>query len=270
VEWLKRRLQGTLIHRLARRWAGHEAHGESNALHDRNASYDEQTVEVMKQVLRRDSNCIDIGAHKGGILQHMIAIAPAGIHHAFEALPHLAADLRERFPEVRVHEEAVSERSGQAEFQHVENDPGYSGLRRRIYDRPDPQIVTIQVKVVALDSVFHADEQIAFIKIDIEGGEYHALKGAGNTIRRCQPVVVFEAGSKSTGQYGVTPDDLFILVAQALGYDLSTMGRWLARRPAFTAEEFRHNWSNGPDFYFIATPAQVRAKPGAAPAPGRR
>lgn len=29
-------------------------------------------------------------------------------------------------------------------------------------------------------------------------------------------------------------------------------------------QEFCHNWDNGPDFYFIATPAGARAEPGAA------
>lgn len=257
MEWLKRRFRGTVLHRLARRWAGQWAGIKSNVLHDQDASYDQQTVEVMRQVLRRDSNCVDIGAHNGDILHHMVAIAPAGTHHAFEPLPHLAAALSDRFPGVRVHQAAISDSNGQAEFQHVENAPAYSGLRRRVYDRADPRVVTIRVNVVALDDALPADERIVFMKIDIEGGEYHALKGAVSTIRRWRPVIVFEAGNKSTGQYGVTPDDLYTLVTQTLGYDISTMGRWLAWRPAFTAEEFRYNWNNGPDFYFIATPTQA-------------
>ena len=119
-----------------------------------------------------------------------------------------------------MHQAAVADRNGQAEFLHVENAPAYSGLRRRIYDRPDPQIAIIRVMVVALDDVIPADQPLAFMKIDIEGGEYHALLGAANTIRRCRPVIVLEAGSKSTGQYGVTPAELFALVSQSFGYDL--------------------------------------------------
>jgi FkbM family methyltransferase len=215
----------------------------------------------MCRVLQRDSSGVDIGAHEGNILQHMVSIAPAGTHHAFEALPHLAAGLREQFPAVCVHQEAVSDSSGESDFQYVENAPAYSGLRPRVYDRPDPRILTIRVRVVTLDEVIPADQPIAFMKIDIEGGEYHALKGAANSIRRWQPVIVFEAGKKSTGQYGVTPTALYDLVVKGLGYELSTMGRWLGRKPAMTHHEFCRNWDHGPDFYFIATPAGARAEP---------
>jgi FkbM family methyltransferase len=183
----------------------------------------------------------------------MVEIAPAGMHHAFEALPQLAGGLRTRFGGVQVHQAAVSDRGGQSEFQYVENAPAFSGLRRRVYDRPDPKITTIQVTMTTLDEAIPSDQPVAFIKIDIEGGEYHAIKGALNMLRRWHPIIVFEAGRKSTGQYGVTPDDLYALVVTNLGYELSTMRRWLSRLPGYTPDEFRHNWDNGPDFFFIAS-----------------
>jgi FkbM family methyltransferase len=199
----------------------------------------------------------------------MVRLAPAGSHHAFEALPQLAVKLRTRFPAVNVHQQAVGDTNGEAEFQYVENDPAYSGLRRRIYDRPDPQITNIRVSVVTLDNAIPVDQVIAFMKIDIEGGEYHALKGAINTVRRGKPVIVFEAGSRSTGQYGVTPADMYNLITQEFGYELSTMSRWLDRVAAFTLAEFCHNSENGPDYYFIASPAGVRAEPNALANRGR-
>jgi FkbM family methyltransferase len=184
----------------------------------------------------------------------MVKLAPHGNHHAFEALPYLADELRTRFPGVYVHQVAVSDRSGPSDFQHVENAPTYSGLRRRVYDRQDAKVRTIQVSTTTLDEAIPSNQPIAFVKIDIEGGEYHALKGAAGLVRRWRPLVVFEAGSKSTGQYGVTPDDLYTLIVTDLGYELSTMRRWLTGAPGYTLEEFRHNWHHGPDFYFIAWP----------------
>lgn len=226
---------------------------------DQNTTYDQQTLAVMKLVLRRDSNCIDLGAHKGDILQHMVTLAPEGVHHAFEPLPHLAAFLRKQFPGVSVHQAAAGDTNGRTEFQHVENAPAYSGIRRRIYDRPDPEITTIEVDAIALDDVVPPERDISFMKLDIEGGEYHALKGATGTIHRSRPVIVFEAGRKSTGQYGVEPADMYMLITERFGYDLSTMARWLARSTALTQEEFCHNWHNGPDYYFIATASGVAA-----------
>ncbi len=181
-------------------------------------------------------------------------MAPHGSHHAFEALPHLAKSLCEEFPGVQIHSAAVSDRIGRAEFQFVRNDPAYSGLRRRIYDRPDPDVTSIVVATTTLDASIPPDQDITFIKIDIEGGEYHALKGAESTIRRTRPVIVFEAGAASTGQYGVTAGDLYELICTIFHYDLSTMKRWLNRLPSYTQLEFEHTWTNGLDYYFIATP----------------
>ena len=228
--------------------------GKQVAREVRNANYDWQTVEVMFRVLRRNSNCIDVGAHKGDILQRMIDISPGGRHYAFEPLPHLAQALRESFPRAIVNHAAVGERSGESEFLFVENAPAYSGLRRRIYDRPDPKITPIRVRVVTLDEIIPASESIAFIKLDIEGGEYHAIKGGIQTIQRSQPVIIFEAGSNSTGRYGVNPEDFYSLITNTLGYDLSTMERWLERKNRFTREEFEENWHQGHEWYFLASP----------------
>ena len=246
---LKSMLQGTWVHHAV--WAYKNPPAE-----DRSANYDRQTVQVMFRALRRSSNCIDVGAHTGDILRYMTEIAPRGRHHAFEPLPHLANGLGQRFPQVLVHEAALSDKKGESEFLFVENDPAYSGLQRRVYYRPDPQITKIRVRVATLDETIPADERTDLIKIDIEGGEYHALKGGIETIRRGRAIVVFEGGSHSTGQYGVSPDDVYRLVTHTLEYELSTMERWLKRKPPYTREEFEKNWYDGPDYYFIAAPSR--------------
>ena len=51
-------------------------------------------------VLKPDSNCVDIGANEGDMLRQMTTIAPAGIHHAFEPIPTLAAKLKIEYPRV--------------------------------------------------------------------------------------------------------------------------------------------------------------------------
>ena len=214
--------------------------------------YDRQTLQVMRRHLREESSCIDIGANEGEILRHMTKLSPRGRHVAFEPIPRLAAKLQENFPGVAVHEAACGDRSGVADFVVVENAPAYSGLRQRIYDRPDAKLNTIQVRVVRVDDL--VTHPVAFIKIDVEGGEYHALLGAERTISTSRPVIVFEAGAKGAGQYGVGAED-FASFFDRLGYRLSTMDRWLASRPALTREEFVDNWHRGGDFYFIASPA---------------
>lgn len=238
----------------------------SKQILSRGDQYDQETFEVMRRILRPDSCCVDGGAHSGKILQEMVGMAPSGTHFAFEPLPYLAAYLRRRFPSVRIYEAAISDYRGRATFVHVENDPAYSGLQPRLYDRSDPVLREIHVNVVRLDDVIPEQQPVAFIKLDLEGGEFHALQGAVRTIYRSRPIIVFEAGSTSTGQYGVGPEEIYQLITRQLGYCLSTMQRWLNRRPPYSQSEFGQNWLDGPDFYFIAYPAE--ALPGISPLPG--
>jgi hypothetical protein len=58
-----------------------------------------------------------------------------------------------------------------------------------------------EAEVIALDSLNLAPD---FIKLDVEGMEYHALIGAEQTIRTHRPVVMFE-GNGCNRRYGV-PD----------------------------------------------------------------
>jgi FkbM family methyltransferase len=234
---------------LIRRWQGIDIEGL-----ERNRQYDLQTVEVIRRVLAPDATGVDVGAHSGAILAQIAAAAPAGVHYAFEPIPALAQKLRSRFLRVRVHECALCEQCGHASFEHVVNDPGYSGLRPRDYDRPNPKIEQIRVATDTLDNVIPTDATVGFIKIDVEGGEYHVLLGGTRMIERCRPVIVFEASVRSTGRYGVSASDMYRLITERFGMKLSTMARWLARQESFTEDDFAKNWLHGPEFYFIAYP----------------
>ena len=218
--------------------------------------YDWDTAAILRRALKRGGIGIDIGAHVGAILNRIVAAAPQGEHHAFEPLLHLAEQLRAVFPMVRVHQKAVGDAPSTTTFLHVVNDPGYSGLRRREYDRPDPVFDEFTVEVVRLDDVIGIEEKVAFIKLDIEGGEYHALRGALSTIRRCQPVIVFEAALRSTGCYGVSASELFDLIVGDMGYSVWTLCEWLNGGLAYSREAFEHNWQHGPEYYFVAGPAK--------------
>ena len=222
-------------------------------LFTRNGMYNRQTVQVMRRVLKSDSTCIDIGAHVGSVLREILTIAPQGKHYAFEPLPDLAEGLRHKFPNVTLFENALSDSPGQATFQHVTNAPAYSGLRKRVYEGA-VQLQEITVDVVRLDDAIPQTAVIQLIKLDIEGGEYHALRGAVETIQRDRPVIVLEASIGSTGQYDVTPEMFYNLISDELNYKIATMGNWLNNLPAYDRDSFIKNWHDGPEYYFIAVP----------------
>ena len=222
------------------------------------ARYDAQTLKVMSRVLGADSVCIDIGASEGAILKRILKAAPKGKHFAIEALPHLAEALRRNFPNVRVHGCALSDRTGETPFQFVKNRPAFSGLRRRTYKFGYPaEVEEIRVDMKRLDDIVPEDVQVDFIKIDIEGGEYDAMLGGEETINRCRPIIVFEAGNRSTAYYGVTPEMIHDLIVSKFALRLSTMERWLSDKAPFSREEFVAAY--GKDFYFIAYPQEHRS-----------
>lgn len=220
----------------------------------RGARYDAWTLRVFEKALARASGYVDVGTHRGELLRHAVRLAPDGRHHAFEPIPERARSLRARFPRVAVHEAALAERPGRSVFHHVVNDSAYSGLRPRLYDRPDPVVEVIEVDVTTLDEAVPEDEDVRLVKVDVEGGEHGVLAGGLRLLRRCRPVVVFEAGWRSTGQYGIGPDDLLALLGEGAGYDVSTLPRWFDGRPRLTRDELARHWEMGDEYYFVAAP----------------
>jgi FkbM family methyltransferase len=215
--------------------------------------YDAQMFKVMSWALRPDAVCIDVGASSGDILKRIVQATPEGRHYAIEALPHLAERLTEQFPSVRVFDCAVSDYTGEAPFHFVTNRSTFSGLRRRTYNFGYPaEVEEIRVKTRRLDDLIHEDVQVDFIKMDIEGGEYHAMLGGAKTIRRCRPIIVFEAGEGAIKHYGISLEMIHDLIVRDFGMELSTMKRWMSGKPSFSKEEFLAACRK--DFYFIAYP----------------
>lgn len=212
----------------------------------RNRDYDVWTIEVIRRIA---GVCVDVGTHAGDVLQAMIEANPKGRHVGFEPIPNLADQLRQRFPNLKIHQVALSNRKGFRDFQWVRNCPGYSGLR--VIDYPyEPQIETIRVAVNTLDNLIQ--HQVDLIKIDVEGAELGVLEGAVETLRASQPVVVFEHGN-AAAHYDTSPQQVFDVLKQC-GLDVYLLPDWLQHAPALSLQDFcaetRHNW------YFLAAPRQ--------------
>lgn len=60
-------------------------------------------------------------------------------------------------------------------------------------------------------------ERLDFFKLDVEGYELFALKGAERTIRRCKPTILVEMNAGTLARNGVKYQDIFEFLA-GLGY----------------------------------------------------
>jgi FkbM family methyltransferase len=161
----------------------------------KNHAYDLQTKKVIKTICHSHSNCIDIGCHKGEILDLILKSAPNGKHFAFEPLPDFYENLGTNYHphnNVSIYDIALSNVKGTTSFNYVVTNPAYSGLIKRQYDRPNEQDTVIEVKTDTLDNIIDPSQKIDFIKIDVEGGEYCVLLGLSNTLAELSPIIIME------------------------------------------------------------------------------
>lgn len=220
----------------------------------KNIQYDRLTNLILKQVIKQDSNCIDIGCHKGEILDEMIKRSPRGRHFAFEPIPVLFDKLKQNFGEkCTIFPFALSDEDGEATFNYVKNAPAYSGLNKRKYAVENPDIEEIAVTLKKLDDVIPPDTKIDLIKIDVEGAEYKVLLGAKELIIRDQPIVIFECGLGASDFYGTDPKEVFDFFT-ACGLKLSLLKSWINKGNAMSINDFQQVYKTNEEYYFIAHP----------------
>ncbi len=92
--------------------------------------YDTQTIKVIRKHCSSNSNCIDIGCHKGEILDIFLKYASEGRHYAFEPIPILYHLLKNKYKNTKciLSSIALSNHIGKSTFNYVKSNPAYSGL----------------------------------------------------------------------------------------------------------------------------------------------
>lgn len=220
----------------------------------KNLEYDRLTLKILKRVVKPGTNCIDVGCHKGEILEHMLKFSPDGKHFAFEPIPYLYENLQKNYAgKAVIFSYALSDKNGKTTFQLVKNAPAYSGINKRKYAIDHPEIEEIEVEMRTLDEVIPQEVPIGLIKIDVEGGEFGVLKGAENLLRRDKPVVIFECGMGASDYYGTQPRELYDFINSKAGLKIHTLKGYLNGRNALTSGEFVNCFDTNSEYYFIAT-----------------
>ena len=62
----------------------------------RNHRYDLLTKKIIQQYCNETFNCIDVGSHRGEVLDWFLKFAPKGKHYAFEPVPALFDALQKK------------------------------------------------------------------------------------------------------------------------------------------------------------------------------
>ncbi len=153
-------------------------------------SYEMKKRQAFEAVIPNGAIVYDIGANVGYYsLLAAALVGDEGLVYAFEPLPRNVDFLRRHvalnhFKQVEIIEAAVSDRTGQASF-----DLGASSAMGHISDSGE-----IDVRMVSLDDLLNAGEirPPDYMKVDVEGAEYQALKGARKLLERHHPILFLD------------------------------------------------------------------------------
>ena len=172
----------------------------------------------------------DIGAHRGETIEQYRARFPETEIYSFEPFPDSLAFLRTKFindPYTKIIPLAVADKAGQRTFYVNEIDATNSLLRvatdvRRYLPRRGTTKAKLQVEVTSVDEFVknNSVKKIDILKMDIQGGELMALKGAAKTLKEQQiPVIYTEIGYVSHYENQPLFYEIWIFLNQ-FGYSL--------------------------------------------------
>lgn len=216
-----------------------------------NQRYDKQTKRIMQIVLEDESTFIDVGSHKGEVLELALKISKKGKHFAFEPIPYLFHKLNDKYgSKCEVLNYGLSDKKKQSSFQHVTTNPAYSGIKKRTYPKEE-QVETIQIQLDTLDNQLKQHDRVDMIKIDVEGAELEVLRGAKKIIEKFHPIIVFEHGLGASDHYNTSPEDILNFFDDHQ-YQLFTLKGFIADEPALFRKEFIDFYLTNKEYYFLA------------------
>lgn len=148
-------------------------------------------LNYLKRLIPKDAVTVDVGANCGLYTRELARCSKQV--HAFEPAKQMAELLRRTAAaNVEVHEVAVSDRDGMATLS-VPLDGGQAvhSLASLEQRHEAKSCATELVRTARLDSLVKDD--VAFVKIDVEGHELTVLRGAAGVIERSKPIFLVEA-----------------------------------------------------------------------------
>lgn len=170
-----------------------------------------EDVDVIKMILRPGDCFYDIGANIGQLsIEAALLVGRSGNVTAFEAHPRTAQFFRNNvelngLENIRIVQSAMGEECGWLAY----TDDNADDQNRVV------ELGSIQVPVLTLDTL-SGGEKINLLKVDIEGYELFAFKGALETLKNVD-LVYFEAWDIHFAKYGYGFSNIYELL-EAMGY----------------------------------------------------
>jgi FkbM family methyltransferase len=177
----------------------------------------------MDLLVKPGETVLDIGANWGLYSWRLARIVgPKGRVHSFEPDPSALRVLHKigsAYSNIRIHPVAISDQGGDAHlnvpcFQQERLSALASICPRTQY--PAVTYESVNVSTERLDSILAGEQQnISFIKCDVEGHEQQVLEGAQRILRSMQPSILIEIEQRHRADGSVTETFSYLL---KLGY----------------------------------------------------
>lgn len=161
---------------------------------------------------------VDAGAALGGHTRaYLDIVGRSGVVFSFEPHPVMFKCLQHNCPgAVHINRPLWNER-GVGFYHHSDDSAPSGGLLMKKADSACPtNTVFGPIPSVILDD--YGLDKLDYFKLDVEGGEWFALNGAEQTIRRCRPILVIEMVEGVTAFHGKTSRDIYDFL-DVVGYD---------------------------------------------------
>jgi FkbM family methyltransferase len=176
---------------------------------------------LLTKILFQGAVAVDVGANIGIYSQFLSrCVGPTGLVHSFEPSPdnfrRLSAATRD-LSNVRPTQAAVGERSGECKL-YLSNK---LNVDHRAYMANGDSRRVVSSEMVALDDYFKAGQRVDLIKMDIQGYELHALRGAPRVLQENPDInLLLEFWPAGVKQAGVRWEEL-VEMLQSLNMDLT-------------------------------------------------
>jgi FkbM family methyltransferase len=183
---------------------------------------------LLQKLITKDDIVLDIGANTGKYTMFMASIAK--YVYAFEPSVYNFHQLEYNLwlhdinnsinnNKVCSFNVAVSDKTGYA-YLHL--CPTDNGMNRLYPSKWCKGGAVEEVKTIRIDDYYNLQnlpKKISFVKMDIEGYEFHAIRGMVQLIKRDRPTIMMEFHPPTLFEANTDPKELYNFMIDNLGYD---------------------------------------------------
>lgn len=190
-------------------------------------NFEPECTFLIDKLIKKGNTIFDIGGNFGWYSCHFAQlVGETGKVHVFEPT-NIIDDLKnnlilnEFIDRCRLNKTALGDKNGTATlFIPKKLGTAFASLRKHNNQNSDDAI-NFSANIEKLDDYVIANkiDKVDFIKIDIEGAEYLALKGAEMILKKNKPMILLEIQEEHIKYFDHTPDELISYIKD-LGFNI--------------------------------------------------